>query len=202
MKNSKTEDWKTPHRDQVTSEMDVSDFPPSEREGSQQQEGRSFPALSDPNTSRKLCNHCEYIFDHWEEVLDNEYLVKFLHCESIFALQISVARGCTLCAQFLRSLASRGEADILRETTIDLLNKGIIPQRSWIRIASLSRIMSRQDAVENCLLLELRFYLDGIEEEDLESESSSDSAKYFFNEVSCRVAGKVVMIPAITSRKA
>lgn len=134
--------------------------------------------------------------------MENEYLVKFLHCENFFALQNSAAKGCALCAQFLRSLVSRGEADVLRETTMDLLNKGIIPQRSWIGVVSLSRIMSRQDAVQNCLLLELRFYLDGIEEEDVESESSSDSAKHFFNEVSCRVAGKVVMIPATTSGKA
>jgi hypothetical protein len=193
-----------PNLDQVTSEVEMSDALPTDKECWESIKRRSTLQTlvpSDSNQVRKLCIHCQYIFDHWYEVLENEYQVKFFHCASIFDLQISAASGCALCAQFLRNLASRGEADVLRAATINLLNKGYLPQRSWIRVASLSRIVSKGNAVGDSLLLELRFYLDGIEEEESDSGSGSGRENELFDEVSCRVAGKVILLPSLISRK-
>lgn len=95
-------------------------------------------------TAQSLCKHCRYIFDHWEEVVEDEYQARFLHCDNIFALQVSAARGCPLCGQFLRNLVSRGELETAQNATIDLLNNGLIAARSWIRVVSFHRIISSQ----------------------------------------------------------
>jgi hypothetical protein len=108
-----------------------------------------------------LCDHCQYIFDHWGDVADeveDEYEVKFPHNDNIFALQAAAARGCALCGQFIRSLVLRGEEEILREATIDLFNKGSTSSTGWVRVVSFSRILfRRQQIFAGCRFLELGF---------------------------------------------
>jgi len=125
-----------------------------------------------------LCNHCQYIFDNWSEVIEDEYQVKFSHCENIFALQMSATQGCPLCGQFLQNLASRGELDLARDATIELFNNGSLPSRWWVRVISLKRILSSWSsaALADCKLLELRFRLDNLEVEGGESDLSESQS--------------------------
>ncbi|KAH6663653.1 heterokaryon incompatibility protein-domain-containing protein [Halenospora varia] len=113
--------------------------------------------MSSDSTSR-LCDKCRNIFDHWGDIIEDEHLVKLQHCEHIFALKESSARGCPLCGQFYRSLESRGGATEVCDATIEVLNNGRTPAPGRIQIISFKRILS--DALrdrEDCWLLELRF---------------------------------------------
>lgn len=169
---------------------------------------------TDLYTSPNLCNHCQYIFDNWSEVIEDEYQVRFSHCESIFALQTSATQGCSLCGQFLRNLASRGELDTARDSTIELFNNGLLPSRCWIRVISFNRILSsRKAASADCKLLELRFCLEKLEVEgdsgDIDSSEgqsdSEDNAAYEaveFEDIGVRSPSefvcKVILMPANT----
>jgi hypothetical protein len=125
-----------------------------------------------------LCNHCQYIFDNWSEVTEDEYQVHFSHCENIFALQLSATQGCPLCGQFLQNLASRGELDLARDATIELFNNGSLPSRWRVRVMSLNRILSSGSSatLAGYKLLELRFRLDNLEVEDAESDLSESQS--------------------------
>ena len=136
-----------------------------------------LPEGENLKAAQSLCKHCQYIFDHWEELVEDEYQARFLHCDNIFALQVSAVRGCPLCGQFLQNLTSRGELETAQNATTDLLNKGFITERSWIRIVSFQRIISscRQGLMPaDCRLLELRFRFENFEEEEEDSEEDAE----------------------------
>jgi hypothetical protein len=139
--------------------------------------GGILPEGENLEAAQSLCKHCQYIFDHWEELVEDEYQARFLHCDNIFALQVSAAKGCPLCGQFLQNLTSRGELETAQNATIDLLNKGLIGERSWIRTVSFQRIISsrRQGLMPaDCRLLELRFRFENFEEEEEDSEEDTE----------------------------
>lgn len=105
-----------------------------------------------------LCDKCSNVFDHWGDRIKYQHLVRLRHCEHIFALKASAARGCPLCGQFYRSLESRGEATAVCDATIEVLNNGRVPAPGRIRIISFERIISDAHRErEDCWLLEMNF---------------------------------------------
>lgn len=110
------------------------------------------------DSASSLCDKCRNIFDHWGDRTKYQHLVRLRHCEHIFALKGSAARGCPLCGQFYRSLETRGEATEVCDATIEVLNNGRVPAPGRIQIVSFERILS--DALrerEDCWLIELIF---------------------------------------------
>ncbi|KAE8442363.1 hypothetical protein EG329_003434 [Mollisiaceae sp. DMI_Dod_QoI] len=140
-------------------------------------------AILNHSQPSQLCLHCRHIFDHWDEVLEDEYTVRFPHCKNIFGLVESATKGCHLCSQFLRNLETRGIAKTLKGVTVDLMNSGRLGYNGYIIVISFERIISRgRDYYKDCWLLELRFRPpdededeeDDDDEEDEEDEEETD----------------------------
>ncbi|CZR51517.1 uncharacterized protein PAC_01394 [Phialocephala subalpina] len=139
----------------------------------------AYPASSattSPPQPSHLCQDCRHVFEHWHEVLEDEYNARFPHCENsnIFALIESARNGCYICSQFLRNLETRGIVEILQGVTIDVLNCGWTGYHGYVMVISFERIISRGRAYyQDCWLLELRFRPpdilddDGDEEDDI-----------------------------------
>ncbi|KUJ23570.1 HET-domain-containing protein [Mollisia scopiformis] len=126
--------------------------------------------------SSNLCQDCRHIFNHWDEVLEDDYNARFPHCQNIFGLIESAARGCYLCNQFLRNLEIRGIAKTLRGLTIDILNSAGTGYNGYIVVNSFERIISRgRDHHKDCWLLELRFRPpDALFDDDDDDDEQSD----------------------------
>src|SRR3954464_1996987 len=113
--------------------------------------------------SSNLCQYCQLIFHHWEENTKYYSLSRWRHCENIYALRTSANAGCHLCSQFYRNLVSRGLADELLDSTVELLNQGLPVGPGRVMVIPFDRLLS--GARSECLLLELHFRVPRIETE-------------------------------------
>lgn len=93
-------------------------------------------AIISPPQPSHLCQECRRIFDHWDDVLEDEYSARFPHCENIFALIESARNGCYLCSQFLRNLEIRGIVEILQGLTVDVMNCGWTGYHGYVMVIS------------------------------------------------------------------